>query len=152
MTYLETRNIESTLIRISRCQPSIDSSTTEPWLPMPTLLSKRSMPPNALVAALTISSHSLSIVTSAANAIASPPSDWINSAVRSANSGLRSTHTTRQPERASVIAAARPLPIPSPRAPAPVTSATLSLSPIPNSKSIFPPTLEKRISRTIRKC
>lgn len=75
-------------------------------------------------------------VTSAAKAAATPPSAAIIPTVRSASSRSRSTTSTLVPDRASRIAAARPLPMPSPAAPPPVTIATLPASPV--SSENFP--------------
>src|SRR6266571_3434938 len=126
---LAVRNIESTLTRISRRQLSSDSSSTEPRLPMPTLLSRKSRRPNRSTAVATIIAQSAARVTSASSAIAVPPDASIISTVRLARARSRSTTTTRAPARARRIAAARPLPIPSPAAPPPVTTATLESSP-----------------------
>ena len=45
ITCFEVRNMALTFTRMTRSQRSGVSSTTEPWLPMPTLLSRTSMPP-----------------------------------------------------------------------------------------------------------
>src|SRR6185437_4795729 len=70
---------------------------------------------------------SLSFVTSASKAAAVPPPAAIISTVSDAEGKLRSTHSTRAPSRAKVMAVARPLPIPSPGLwPAPTTMAMRS--------------------------
>src|SRR3984885_2681595 len=71
--------------------------------------------------------RSRSLVTSASKAIALPPLDSIRSAVSCADARLRSTHSTKAPSRAKVMAVARPLPMPSPGLwPAPTTMAMRS--------------------------
>src|SRR6202035_5076182 len=87
-----------------------------------------SMRPHRLCASSTIALMSRSLVTSASNAIALPPSASIIPAVSCAEDRLRSTHSTEAPSRAKVSAVARPLPMPSPGLwPAPTTMAILSL-------------------------
>src|SRR5579862_7654192 len=66
--------------------------------------------------------------TSAAKAVALPPSPVMIFAVSSAAAGLRSTQNTCAPSRAKVTAVALPLPQPGPIEPAPTTNAVLSLS------------------------
>src|SRR2546427_791788 len=129
MACLATRNMVSTLTCMTRRQVSWLSSTTEPRLPMPTLLSRRSSRPKRSSAASTIALQSSGLVTSASHPIALPPSASIIATVRAASSTARSTTTTRAPALANRIAAARPLPMPSPAAPPPVTMATLPSSP-----------------------
>src|SRR3984893_2803272 len=86
-----------------------------------------SMRPHRLCASSTIALMSRSLVTSASNAIALPPSASIIPAVSCAENTLRSTHSTKAPSRAKVRAVARPLPMPSPGLwPAPTTMATRS--------------------------
>src|ERR1700730_5248510 len=86
-----------------------------------------SMRPHRLCASSTIALMSRSLVTSASNAIALPPSASIIPAVSCAENTLRSTHSTRAPSRAKVSAVARPLPMPSPGlCPAPTTMAVRS--------------------------
>src|ERR1700730_4356257 len=86
-----------------------------------------SMRPHRLCASSTIALMSRSLVTSASNAIALPPSASIIPAVSCAENTLRSTHSTKAPSRAKVSAVARPLPMPSPGLwPAPTTMAILS--------------------------
>src|ERR1700730_6380233 len=86
-----------------------------------------SMRPHRLCASSTIALMSRSLVTSASNAIALPPSASIIPAVSCAENTLRSTHSTKAPSRAKVRAVARPLPMPSPGLwPAPTTMATQS--------------------------
>src|ERR1700733_7836733 len=83
--------------------------------------------PHRLCASSTIALMSRSLVTSASNAIALPPSASIIPAVSCAEDRLRSTHSTKAPSRAKVSAVARPLPMPSPGLwPAPTTMATRS--------------------------
>src|SRR6478752_5487970 len=129
---LESKNIVSTLTRITRRYSSGFSSTTLPRLPMPTLLSRKSSRPQRSTAASTSRLHSASTVTSQANAAALPPWASIISTVRPASPGSRSATTTLAPARASKIAAARPLPTPSPAAPPPLTIATLPAKPSPS--------------------
>ena len=116
-------------LRITPCQRSGSSSTTEPSVATPTLLSSTSSRPQRSTAAATMAWQPDARLTSASKAAPSPPCSWIISTVRSASFGLRSTTRTRAPARARSIAAARPLPIPSPTAPPPVTIATLPRSP-----------------------
>src|SRR6202035_2606102 len=86
-----------------------------------------SMRPHRLCASSTIALMSRSLVTSASNAIALPPSASIIPAVSCAEDRLRSTHSTEAPSRAKVSAVARPLPMPSPGPwPAPTTMAIRS--------------------------
>src|SRR6202035_807870 len=86
-----------------------------------------SMRPHRLCASSTIALMSRSLVTSASNAIALPPSASIIPAVSCAEDRLRSTHSTEAPSRAKVSAVARPLPMPSPGLwPAPTTMAMRS--------------------------
>src|SRR6202035_4268757 len=86
-----------------------------------------SMRPHRLCASSTIALMSRSLVTSASNAIALPPSASIIPAVSCAEDRLRSTQSTVAPSRAKVSAVARPLPMPSPGLwPAPTTMAILS--------------------------
>src|SRR6202041_2036668 len=86
-----------------------------------------SMRPHRLCASPPIALMSRSLVTSASNAIALPPSASIILAVSCAEDRLRSTHSTEAPSRAKVSAVARPLPMPSPGLwPAPTTMAIRS--------------------------
>src|SRR3984885_15525560 len=83
--------------------------------------------PHRLSASSTMALRSRSFVTSASKAIALPPLASIRSTVSCAEAKLRSTHSTKAPSRAKVIAVARPLPMPSPGLwPAPTTMATRS--------------------------
>src|SRR5258708_426628 len=136
---LESRNMLSTLICITRRYCSCFSSTTLPRLPMPTLLSRKSSRPQRSAAASTIRWQSASLVTSQAMAAAVPPSARIISTVRSASLRSRSATSTLVPARASRIAAARPLPMPSPAAPPPLTMATLSVKPESSSGPFITP-------------
>src|SRR6478609_9719124 len=61
---LQARNMVSTLTRITRDQFSSVSSTTEPLLPMPTLLSRQSRRPQRETASSTIAAHCSDVVTS----------------------------------------------------------------------------------------
>jgi hypothetical protein len=136
---LESRNMLSTLICITRRYCSGFSSTTLPRLPMPTLLSRKSSRPQRSAAASTIRWQSASLVTSQAMAAAVPPSARIISTVRSASLRSRSATSTLVPARASRIAAARPLPMPSPAAPPPLTMATLPVKPESSSGPFIMP-------------
>src|SRR5712692_10839139 len=129
MACLAARNMVSTLTCMTRRQFSWVSSTTDPRLPMPTLLSRRSRRPKRSSAVLTMPAQSSARVTSARSATASPPWSLIMRTVCSARSISRSTTMTRAPARARRMAAARPLPMPVRAAPAPVTIATFPLSP-----------------------
>src|SRR5258705_476656 len=81
---LAARNIVSTLTCMTRRQFSWLSSTTDPRLPMPTLLSRKSRRPKRSVAAFTTIAQSSSRVMSAASATASPPCSLIITTVCSA--------------------------------------------------------------------
>src|SRR5215471_17954375 len=78
--------------------------------------------------AATIASTSAALETSAACAIALPPSLVMMPTVSSAAAALRSTQNTCAPSRAKVTAVALPLPQPGPIEPAPTTIAVLPLS------------------------
>src|SRR5712691_8832042 len=134
---LDARNIVSTFTCMTRRQLSSLSSTTEPRLPMPTLLSRRSRRPKRSRAASTMAAQSRVRVRSASTAMASPGSPAMIFTVCSASASSRSTTTTRAPALASRMAAARPLPMPSPAAPPPVTIATLPASPQSSRVSRF---------------
>ena len=134
---LESRNIVSTLICMTRRYSSGFSSTTLPRLPMPTLLSRKSRRPQRSTAASTSRLQSASLVASQASATAVPPSALIISTVRCASFLSRSETTTLVPARASRIAAARPLPMPSPTAPPPETMATLPARPVSSSRPVM---------------
>src|SRR5438445_7928908 len=129
MAGLAARNMVSTLTCMTRRQFSWVSSRTDPRLPIPTLLSRKSSRPNRSRAVWTIPAQSSARVTSAWSARPSPPWSLIMRAVCSASSISRSTTMTRAPARARRMAAARPLPMPVRAAPAPVTMATFPLSP-----------------------
>src|SRR5438093_1244253 len=78
---LATRNIVSTLTCITRRHSSSPRSTTEPRLPMPTLLSSRSSRPKRSTAVLTMAAQSADRVTSTSTAMAWPPTDSIISTI-----------------------------------------------------------------------
>src|SRR5256712_9152868 len=121
------RNIDLRSTPMTRSQSSSDVSSKSLRDSIPTLLWRMSRPPHRSTAVLTIAAHSAARVTSAAWAIASPPSARIRPALSSARSFTWSTQRTRAPSRAKRIAVALPLPRPGPREPAPVTIATLPL-------------------------
>jgi len=122
--------IDATLVVIPVAHSVMSTSFAVPKAPpTPTTLTRISSRPNCSTVASTAFLQSASLVTFAFMAIALPrPSCSIIWTVRSANSTLRSMHTTSQPASASRIAEALPLPMPSSSAPAPVTMATRPLS------------------------
>src|SRR3989441_41284 len=122
------RNIDLRSTAITRSPSSSCVSTRSLRDSMPTLLWRMSSPPHRSLASATIPSQSAARVTSAAKAVASPPSPRMSPTVSSARSLSWSTHRTRAPSRAKRMAAALPLPRPGPRDPAPVTIAILPFS------------------------
>src|SRR5881409_2475670 len=122
------RNIDLRSTAITRSHSSSCVSTRSLRDSMPTLLWRMSSPPQRWLASATIPSQSAARVTSAAKAVASPPSPRMIPTVSSARSLNWSTHRTRAPSRAKRMAAALPLPRPGPRDPAPVTIAILPVS------------------------
>src|SRR5216117_2831560 len=122
------RNIDLRSTAITRSHSSSCVSTRSLRDSMPTLLWRMSSPPQRSLASATIPSQSAARVTSAAKAVASPPSLRMIPTVSSARSLSWSTHRTRAPSRAKRMAAALPLPRPGPRDPAPVTIAILPVS------------------------
>src|SRR5438876_4451157 len=122
------RNIDLRSTAITRSHSSSCVSTRSLRDSMPTLLWRMSSPPQRSLASATIPSQSAARVTSAAKAVASPPSSRMIPTVSSARSLSWSTHRTRAPSRAKRMAAALPLPRPGPRDPAPVTIAILPVS------------------------
>ena len=86
------------------------------------------MRPKRVIVAATAESIEACRVTSAASAMAMPPSLLMMAAVSSAAAWLMSMQAMRAPSRAKATAAALPLPQPSPEEPAPKTTAILPLS------------------------
>ncbi len=86
------------------------------------------MRPKRVIVAATAESIEACRVTSAASAMAMPPSPLMIAAVSSAAAWLMSMQAMRAPSRAKATAAALPLPQPSPEEPAPKTMAILPLS------------------------
>src|SRR5436305_4121953 len=127
MTCFMVRKALLRFTAMTRSHCSSGSSTTPPTSAMPTLLSSTSMRPKSATQARTIASTSASLVTSARNGSASPPSPVMMFAVSSAALRLMSTQNTLAPSRAKVTAVALPLPQPGPIEPAPTTIATLFL-------------------------
>src|SRR5256886_6325008 len=119
------RNIDLRSTAITRSHSSSCVSTRSLRDSMPTLLWRMSSPPQRALASATIPSQSAARVTSAAKAVASPPSPRMIPTVSSARSLSWSTHRTRAPSRAKGVARAWPSPRRGPRAQPPVTSAFL---------------------------
>ncbi len=120
-----TRSNASVVISVTSASP--------PATLIPTLLCSTSTLPHRFMHSPTAAWMLVSSVTSACQARASPPSRRMRPAVSSAETGSRSTASTRAPSRANRSAVARPLPMAVPGVcPAPMTIAVL-----PSSRMAF---------------
>src|SRR6185369_13443033 len=125
----QTRMPRQTLVRLVLMvvfQPASSISSTTPPSARAALLTRMSMPPNALIATAAIASMSLNFVTSVWTNVALPPVAAIAAAAASPAWSSISATTTAAPSPAIASAAARPIPIA-----APVTIATRPASSLP---------------------